>query len=36
VEKEEEGDKRTRENERGSVLEGEIVVSSLERIGGAS
>jgi hypothetical protein len=36
VEKEEEGDKRTRENERRRVLEGEIVVSSLERIGDAS
>jgi hypothetical protein len=36
VEKEEEGDKRTRENERGRVFEGENVYSSLERIGGAS
>ena len=35
-EKEREGDERIRRKERGSALEGEIVVSSLERFGGAS
>jgi hypothetical protein len=35
-EKEREGDERIRRKERGSALEGEIVVSSLERVGVAS